>query len=206
MSPGRDGLCRAPFWGWRHWHLCCLPHSDGAFPDLQRLQPPGLLPLAFSAEPTVISAEMKPYLSLSACHPCLQIQPGTSAQPDQISAAWVAGQGHRRLSALSDCGSHVGCAGRLSLSTTASQRKAQAGAVGTEEHPRRGSRWGMGPELPCPQRGVSCPLIAGPPAGVGQPTLPAPGPALSCSSKPGAFTESSMGRPGVLIPGTGLSL
>lgn len=160
MSPGRDGLCRAPFWGWRHWHLCCLPHSDGAFPDLQRLQPPGLLPLAFSAEPTVISAEMKPYLSLSACHPCLQIQPGTSAQPDQISAAWVAGQGHRRLSALSDCGSHVGCAGRLSLSTTASQRKAQAGAVGTEEHPRRGSRWGSrceGWAQSCPVHNVGSP-------------------------------------------------
>lgn len=82
--PRRDGLCRAPRWGQRHWPPCCLPHSDGTFPDLQRLQSPGLPPLALSAEPTVISAEMRPYSSPSACHPCLQIQPGTSTRPDQI--------------------------------------------------------------------------------------------------------------------------
>lgn len=66
----------------------------------------------------------------------------------------MARRGCRKLSALSDCGSHVGCAGRLGLSNTASQRKAQAGAVEAGKHPQRGSRWGSR----CEGWAQSCPV------------------------------------------------
>ena len=48
----------------------------------------------------------------------------------------------------------MGCAGRLGLSTTASQRKAQAGAVKAEKHPQWGCRWGSR----CEGWAQSCPV------------------------------------------------
>lgn len=60
------------------------PILMGPFLTSRGCSPQVSCPRVLSAELTVISAEMRPYLSPSACHPCLQIQPGTSARPDQI--------------------------------------------------------------------------------------------------------------------------
>lgn len=105
---------------------------------------PGLLPWPFSRADSDFCRDEA--LPLSFClSPCLQIQPGTSAQPDQIfipsSAAWVAGQGHRRLSALSDCEATWVCGKAGPQHHCLSEEGSGWGSRGRRA-PTAGFRWG----------------------------------------------------------------